>query len=219
MRVLHIPCYSMADPLPALEEHVGELDGYSSIGLVGTAQHLNRLDDIKSFLESGGKRVEVGGQVLGCRQDNALNLDVECILYVGSGRFHPLGIALKTDRQVFILNPLSGVLDRISEEEKKKVLGRRKAALKRALESNVFGILVSTKSGQYDLDKALELRKKLKYTGREAYLIAGDELTPPNLLSFKVDCMVNTACPRIREDEYHRPVVNAADLEEFLRYM
>jgi 2-(3-amino-3-carboxypropyl)histidine synthase len=219
MRVLHIPCYSRADPLPALREHIGRLQPYGSVGLVATAQHLNRLDDVREFLESMGKKVEAGGQILGCRQENALKLDAECYLYIGSGRFHPLGVALKTDKPVFILNPLSGVLDQVTEAEKRKWLGRRKGAMARALESNTFGIMVSTKDGQYSMKKAMEIKKKLKAKGREAFIFAADELSPNNLLPFRVDCWVNTACPRIEGDEYNRPVVNAEELDRILPYL
>ncbi len=216
MRVIHIPCYSLADPLPALREHLKLLEPYGSVGLVATAQHLNRLDDVKAFLEAAGKRVMVGGQVLGCRQDNAVGLDADCILYVGSGRFHPLGIAYRTEKPVFMLNPLSGVLDRITDEEKRRWLGRRRGALMRALDSKTFGIMVSTKDGQYDMEKAMELKAKLEARGKEAFIFAAEELSPGNLLAFRVDVWVNTACPRMAADEYDRPIVNAKELEAML---
>lgn len=219
MKVLHVPCYSHCDPLPVLEEHISELERYESIGLVTTSQHLNRLDAVKAYLQSKGKRVEVGGQILGCRHENALKLDVECLLYVGSGRFHPLGVAARTDKPIYVLNPLSEVLDRIGDDEKRVWLGRRKAAVKRALESSTYGIIVSTKEGQFDIDVALKLKESLESKGRRAFIFAGDELTPNNLLPFKVDCFVNTACPRLSGDEYHRSVVNAEELEDFLNYL
>jgi 2-(3-amino-3-carboxypropyl)histidine synthase len=160
----------------------------------------------------------VGGQILGCRQDNALKLDVDCFLYIGSGRFHPLGVALKTDKPVYILNPLSGVLDSITPDEKKRWLGKRKGAISRAMESRTFGLMVSTKDGQFNIKKAMELKKRLKEKGKEAVIFAADELSPNNLLPFKVDCWVNTACPRIAGDEYNRPVINADELAEILEY-
>ncbi|MBD3388561.1 MAG: hypothetical protein GF416_05785 [Candidatus Altiarchaeales archaeon] len=219
MKVLHIPCRSLSNPIPVLEECYGILEAYPSIGLVTTAQHLHQLGEVKDYLESKGKRVEVGGQILGCRQDAALKLDVDCILYMGSGRFHPLGVALKTEKQVYMLNPLSGVLDAITDEEKGRWLGKRKAAVKRAMESKSFGVMVSTKGGQYSLDRALELSGKLRSKGKEAFIFAGDEITPNNMLPFNVDCLVNTACPRIVGDDYHRPVLNPDDLQVFLKYL
>jgi 2-(3-amino-3-carboxypropyl)histidine synthase len=213
MRVLHIPCYSLSDPLPILADGLGILKEHSSAVVVGTAQHLNRLQDIADYLRSKGMKADVGGQVLGCFQDSALGLDADCILYVGSGRFHPLGIAFKCDKPVYMLNPLSGVLDRITDEEKRRWLGRRKGAISRALNSQTFGIMVSTKDGQFDLKGALKLKARLEDAGKEAFIFAAEELSPSNLLPFRVDCWINTACPRIAGDEYHRPVINADDIE------
>jgi 2-(3-amino-3-carboxypropyl)histidine synthase len=79
--------------------------------------------------------------------------------------------------------------------------------------------MVSTKDGQFNLGKALELKDRLESKNREALIFAGDELTPNNLLPFRVDCWVNTACPRLVEDKYHRPVVNSEELEEFINYL
>jgi 2-(3-amino-3-carboxypropyl)histidine synthase len=219
MRFLHIPSYSLSDPLPTLREHLRELEPYESIGLVATAQHLNRIDEVARFLKANGKNVSIGGQILGCRHDAALKLDVDCFLYIGSGRFHPLGLAMKTDKPVYILNPLSNILDKITHEEKKRWLGKRKGAISRAIESETFGIMVSTKDGQFSLKKALEMKKKLKERGKHAYIFAADELSPNNLLPFKVDCWVNTACPRIAGDEYNRPVVNPDELSELMAYI
>jgi len=219
MKIIHIPCFSSADPVPSLREHYRQVEGYASFGLVATVQHLNKLDDIKVFLESKGKKVEVGGQILGCRQDNALKLKVDCILYVGSGRFHPLGVAFKTDKPVYVLNPLSGELDRITDDEKRRWLGKRKGAVSRALNSETFGIMVSTKDGQFNLKKALEIKKLLKTKNKKAFIFAAEELSPPNLLPFKVDCWINTACPRIEGDEYNRPVLNAQEFLEIMKYI
>ncbi|MFH0862577.1 MAG: diphthamide synthesis protein [Candidatus Altiarchaeota archaeon] len=216
MKIVHVPCYSTADPIPVLEENMEVLESYAFIGIVGTAQHLNMLDQLKACLEARGKKASVGGQILGCRQENALKLDVDCFIYVGSGRFHPLGIALKTEKPVFILNPISGVLDRITDAEKRRWIGKRKGAIARALESKTFGIMVSTKDGQFDLKRAFVLKRRLEAKGKKACIFAAEELSPNNLIPFKVDCWVNTACPRIEGDEYNRPVVNAAELEALL---
>jgi 2-(3-amino-3-carboxypropyl)histidine synthase len=219
MKVLHVPCFSLADPIPTLRRRFRGLDKYKSFGLIATAQHLNKINYVRSFLDSKGKKVGIGGQVLGCNQDNALKLDVECILYIGSGRFHPLGIAFKTQKPVFILNPLSGELDRITEDEKRHWMGKRKGAVSRALNSQIYGIMVSTKDGQYNLKKAQVIKDLLEDKNKRAIIFAAEELSPPNLLPFKVDCWINTACPRIEGDEYNRPVINAQDIEEIIKYI
>jgi 2-(3-amino-3-carboxypropyl)histidine synthase len=215
MRVIHIPCYSLSDPIPVLEEQISELKPYSSICLLATAQHLNRIKDARRFLESKGKTVEVGGQILGCRRDKALALQdkVDCFLYIGSGRFHPIGLALEAGKPVFILNPLSQVLDKVADEEKELWLKKREKRLRKAAAAKSFGVLVSIKEGQFNLGEAFKLKKRLESRGFRAYLFAGDELSPENLLPFTVDCWVNTACPRLVDDEYGKPVLNAGDLD------
>ncbi|MFH1403319.1 MAG: diphthamide synthesis protein [Candidatus Altiarchaeota archaeon] len=216
MKTLHVPCYSLSDPLPLLRENMGVLGDYPSIGIVSTAQHLDRIPAVRELLESNGKQVFDAGQILGCRRDNARGLysTVDCFLYVGSGRFHPLGIAIESDRPVFILNPLSGVMDEVSGEEKRRWLKRRKTRFGRAAGARVFGVLVSTKDGQFNIARAFEVTGMLKSRGFKAFIFSGDELTPNSLLPFPVDCWVNTACTRLVDDEFDKPVVNPDELKE-----
>jgi 2-(3-amino-3-carboxypropyl)histidine synthase len=216
MKVLHIPCYSRKDPLPTLQKNLDKLSDYESITLTATAQHMDRLDDIIKTLEENGKIVYNAGQVLGCRQEDVLESDTDCILYVGSGRFHPLGIALKTEKPVYMLNPLSEVVDIISDDEKTKWIRKRKGAIMRALEAYTYGIMVSTKDGQMRFSKALEIAEKIRRRGKKAFIFAADELNPPNLLPFKVDVWINTACPRLSQDIFQRPVIESDELIDFI---
>jgi 2-(3-amino-3-carboxypropyl)histidine synthase len=45
-----------------------------------------------------------------------------------------------------------------------------------------------------------------------------EEITEANLLGFKVDAFVNTACPRLAEDFIHfkKPVISAMEFEVVL---
>lgn len=214
MNVLHVPCYSTADPLPVLEKHIGELREYSSLSLCTTAQHLNRLDEVKEYLEGEGFRVSVGGQVLGC--DVHGDIESDAVLYIGSGRFHPLALARTTEKPVYVLNPLSQVFEQVSVDEKKKWDKRRKGRLAKAVAARTFGILVSTKTGQCNIDKALSVKRTLEGQEKRAYIVAGDELTPANVLPFQVDCWVNTACPRMVDDDYETSVINTDDFDDIV---
>jgi len=215
MKLLHVPCYLKKSVLPVLERYFSVLDEYNRIGLVSTAQHLSQLAEVRAFLESKGKKVFVGGQVLGCNQKNALEIEkkVDAFLYIGSGLFHPIGILVKTEKPVVMLNPYSGVLDRLPEGERERWLRRRKGRLAKFVEAQSYGILVSTKTGQFNLKKAFEVRERLNSEGKQAFLFAGEELNPGNLLPFRVDCWVNTACPRLIDDSFDKPVVNAKELD------
>lgn len=219
METLHIPCFSEVNPVPFIIKNIPKLAGYKRIGLVSTIQHLNRLEEIADALIENDFEVEIGGQVLGCQQHNALKLDVDAILFIGSGRFHPLGIAKKTDKPVYILNPLSEVFDIILPLDAVEMSKKRKAALINSLSKEVFGIMISTKYGQMQLDEAFVLKEKLEAKGRRAYLIAADELSPNNILPIQVEALINTACPRIADDKYHVPVINSEFMFEAIEMM
>lgn len=215
---IFIPCYSKRSAIPAVREALKRLETYSRIGLITAAQHLNRLGEIKEFLEHHGKEVVVGGQILGCDQRAAKNIEgeVDCFLYVGSGRFHPLGVSLLTDKAVIIANPYSNSADEISLEEKNRWGKKKRGRISRALDAEIFGILISTKTGQFNLTGAIELKERLEKLGKKAFLFAGDEISPDNILPFKVDAWINTACPRIVDDHFKKPILNPDELDLIL---
>jgi 2-(3-amino-3-carboxypropyl)histidine synthase len=218
MKILHIPCYSDRNPISAVKKALKKLEGYNSIGLITTAQHLNRVDDITLFLEKSGKKVIVGGQILGCNQKAAeiIEKKVDAFLYVGSGIFHPQGVAAKTEKPVIIANPYSGEVSEITDDEKGRILRKRKGAVARALEARKFGILISPKDGQFRGNEAIELKAKIEKSGRKAFLFVGNEINPDNVLGFDVDAWINTACPRISDDHFSKPVLNPEEVEYIL---
>lgn len=215
METLFVPCEYKADIIPVLKKILSMIGNYKRIGLVTTAQHLSQLDKAGEFLGNSGKDVVVGGQVLGCNQEAATAIEdkVDAFLYIGSGRFHPLGISLKTEKPVFVANPYSNSVDEISEEERERWLKKKKGRIARSLSAEKFGILVSTKEGQFNLPAALSIQKKLEAKGKKAILFAGSELSPDRLLGYDIGCWVNTACPRLVDDEFDKAVLNPDELE------
>lgn len=215
MRVIHIRCACDADPLQVLSKHFQKIDPQKAYVVVATAQHLHTIGDAVDFLKSKGIKARAGGQVLGCDQQSAFG-DEDAVIYIGSGRFHPLGIAKATGKKILIVNPISGTFDFFGEKDIKRISGKRKAAIAAALSSERFGIMLSSKKGQKRIEKAIMLRDLLESNGKRAWIFAASELSPPNLLPFKVDVLVNTACPRICEDIFHVPVISSKDLEDAL---
>ena len=72
-----------------------------------------------------------------------------------------------------------------------------------------IGIIVSTKSGQNLLPRALRFQKNC---GKKAYIFLCNNVN--NLEDFQdIQCWVNTACVRILEDDFHVPMVNIRDVE------
>jgi 2-(3-amino-3-carboxypropyl)histidine synthase len=210
-----------------LSRALKELKGFRRIGLVTTVQHIGQLADIKKFLESRGKKVSVGkhggrakynGQILGCDLGSIKSIEnrVDCFLYFGGGMFHPLGGALATEKPLLAADPFTGRIMWM-EEERKRELGRRRGALLAAIGARRFGVICSTKPGQFNFKKALSIKKMLEAHGRTAQILICNELNYDSLNNFlEVDCFVNTACPRIAEDydRLRKPILGVDEIKK-----
>ncbi|MCS7131237.1 MAG: 2-(3-amino-3-carboxypropyl)histidine synthase subunit, partial [Hadesarchaea archaeon] len=164
-----------------------------------------RSHGLKPLVGSPGWRAKYPGQILGCDFDCVRSVagDVDGFLYVGTGRFHPLGISLSTNKQVVAINPIvkrSGRFD----IDLKDFLRRRKAMIARATACERFGVVVSTKPGQARFKLASTLLCGLRRAGFSAYLLVVDEVRPESLADFELDAFVCVACPRIPIDDAER---------------
>jgi len=196
------------------------------VGLLTTTQFRTWLGAIKERLEAKGHEVRIGepdrrvayaGQVLGCDYHTATVLagDVDAYLYIGTGEFHPLGVAVLVDKPVVLADPERGTA-RTLGDLKDRVLRQRHAAIARAQDAKVFGILVSKKIGQLRMDLARDLKALAERHGRQASLFLMDLISPEHLEGYRVDAWVNTACPRIAiEDvlQYKQPILTPQEFE------
>ncbi len=220
---VYVPCFSDVDIIPALEKAVKYLP--KSVSLATTVQYANKIPKAKEWLESRGVKVflskgtgmEYAGQVLGCNFSAVTGHNSEAILYIGSGRFHPLGAAYYTKKKVISLDPGTGIVQEILPEDADK---EKYARISKAYEARTFGIVVSTKPGQKNWQHAEKTARLLKEHEREAFLLAGDMITPEILDYLPFDAFVITACPRIVIDDwknYKKPVLLPAEAEELLK--
>ena len=185
------------------------------IGLITNIQHMKILSDVKKQLESKGKKAVIGGQVLGCWYVNAekINDEIDVYLFVGSGKFHPLGI---NNKKIYNLDLERTAIEDITNEIKKleKV---RYGRIMKAKDAKSFAILVTSKTGQHMLlSSAEDLKKKIEEKGKKAFILSMDEITNERLMGIKCDAFINTACPRIADAHWDKPFVNAQDLEMVL---
>lgn len=208
-KVFFIEARSNVDIKPVVKKSISELKG-QKIGLITTVQHVHKLPEACSILEAKGKkcviengdsRLAYAGQVLGCNFSAARAEICDEYLYIGSGDFHPLGVALSTKKRVLVADPFSG---EVREVDPSRILRQRSAVIAKSLDAEVFGIIVSSKNGQERMNLASSLKNLAKKHGKEAHLILIDLVTPDQLLQFKVDAFVNTACPRLAIDEVGR---------------
>ena len=196
------------------------------VGLLTTTQFRHWLPAIQEHLESKGHVVRIGepdrrvayaGQLLGCDYHTATIVegDVDGYLYVGTGDFHPLGVAILIDKPVIIADPERGTA-RDLREVRDRVLRQRHAAIARARDATTFGIIVSKKIGQARMEMAGELKALAEKHGRQANLFLMDLVAPDLLEGYRVDAWVNTACPRIAiEDilQYKQPMLTPQEFE------
>ena len=189
------------------------------LGLVASVQHLDLVAPFVAALErrsftvrigTGDRRLAYPAQALGCNYTGAeaIAADVEAYLFLGTGRFHPIGLAFAVDRPVWSLDPLRNELE--LPIDRAELVGRRLLAVASARDAHRWGILVSTFAGQYRLATARALEERARARGRDAELLFFDRLDPRDLEGRAFDAYVNTACPRIALDDganYPRPVL------------
>ncbi|MDE1797952.1 MAG: diphthamide biosynthesis enzyme Dph2 [Candidatus Micrarchaeota archaeon] len=222
--------------LSVFDQALPLLAPYRRIALVTTVSHIHQLPDMRKILEKVGHEVLTSkgglaileGQVLGCDSSAAdkLSGQADAIVYFGGGEFHPLGIGsfgggaksgspapLKPTlavspyaRSAYWLNP--------HIEKKRK---QERGMLIAASQAQRVGILVSLKSGQYNLRTAEATKKRLESYGRTASILVTGEVDFHAVQDFNAfDAYVTTACPRLVDDAERlgKPVVNVAQLPE-----
>jgi len=206
-KIIYVPLFSNVDVFPimeqAAEEELRPAEEDADVGLVTTAQHMNQFEEMREWLEArgyevhtrrGDERLTHEGQVLGCNYASA-DVDADQILYVGGGKFHPLGLAMEhPEKNVVIADPVNNAVHLADTE---KFMKQRYASVHKAMDADNWGVIFCTKIGQGRWDQATEIVEN----NDDAYLITMDEVTPDRLTNFGMDAYVNTGCPRITTDD------------------
>lgn len=202
-KMMYVPLFSNVEVLPIMNKSLEEFTTDEPVGLVTTAQHMNKFEDMKDFLRDNGfevttrkgaDRLTHEGQVLGCNYASA-DIESDQVLYVGGGEFHPLGLAMsQPEKKVVIADPVN---NNVKIADPDKFIKQRYATIYNAMDAETFGVIYCTKIGQGRMDTA----KEIVENNSDAFLITLDEITPDRLQQFGVDAYVNTGCPRITTDD------------------
>mgnify|MGYP001589661799 CR=1 FL=1 len=201
MKVIYIPAKVKH---AGIKELMHKVQIKEKFAIVTTIQFL---DEVQELEKEGYK---VLGQILGCNTTATKSADVDAYLYIGTGKFHPLNLAFTSKKPVYILDPLTQGFTRITPEEVERFEKRKKGMLLKYYAADKIGIIVSTKSGQNLLNRALRFKKNC---GKKAYIFMCNNVK--NLEDFQdIQCWVNTACVRILEDDFAVPMVNIRDVEQ-----
>lgn len=195
-----------------VKEVVKQVKFDGKLGLVTTVQHLHKLKEVQELFPNS----IIAGQILGCDVSNALKIkdQVDAFLYIGSGNFHPIEIAMQINKRVLTADPFTGKVEEITEEQITKRKNQVKAAYTKFLASDKIGILVSTKEGQCGMAAANKLKEK--YNEKQCFIFTFETLDFSELENFTdIECWVNTACPRMAVEDYekfNKPVINVKEL-------
>jgi 2-(3-amino-3-carboxypropyl)histidine synthase len=169
--------YKIDFDIRILENALPFLKG-QSVGLVTTVQHIHLVPALEKFLHEkritvivseGSGRTPNRGQVLGCNFAAAKATGADDVLFVGTGLFHPVGIAIATNSRVIALDPCTGDTREVNGDT---LLRRRFALIEKTRNAKTIGIIVSTKHGQ----QRMELAQRLVKLSPEAVIVTMREV-------------------------------------------
>lgn len=189
------------------------------LGVVASVQHLDLVEPLRAALGRRGYTTLVGNgdhrlfypaQALGCNYTGAESIanEVDAFLFLGTGQFHPIGLAFAVDRPVHALDPLRAELEPPIDRE--ALIRKRQLVVAGTRDARRWGILVSTFAGQNRSPTALALQERARARGWDAEILLFDRLDGRDLEGRAFDAYVNTACPRIALDDgasYAKPVL------------
>lgn len=130
---------------------------------------------------------------LGCSKIQSPK-NVQAILLIGDGKFHAVSLAIEAHIPIYIMN--NNDFNQISKQDVQNLEKKQKASYVKFLNANKIGILVSTKPGQENLEKAIRFKKQ--QVKKKLYLFLGNEINSSEFENFpQIQSWVNTACPRL----------------------
>ncbi|MEM4368385.1 MAG: diphthamide biosynthesis enzyme Dph2 [Candidatus Anstonellales archaeon] len=203
-----------------------------SVIILTTVQHSHQINYMKEKLSQLNCKVfsDVGyfaieeGQILGC---DCLSVEkilskqkIDIILYIGSGTFHIKALAYTNNEKLFdeieiySYDPFDNKLEKRNEEIK-RLYKKRLLAIAQFVHAKNIGIVISTKVGQFYLNQAKLAKKRLNKLGKNCFYLIADELYDHVVKNvYGLDGILNTACPRIVDDQekFGLPIINYKDL-------
>ena len=182
------------------------IDLFASVQFADITNFLKELKKLNIKVNmTKAKRTDKPLQILGCDcyPDSFKDeLDSDMILYLGDGMFHPKALILAVDKPITIFDPISDHVKVVSRNDMEKEFMIKKRNLKKYLDAERIGILVTIKPGQQYFIAAKKLKEQLEQKGKKAYIFIDDTLNPSHYENYPfIQCWVNTACPRIGTDD------------------
>ncbi len=173
------------------------------VALYSTLQFMDQRDEIGMMLEEigaetvmreGDGRIRYPGQVLGCNYSCRTRADEH--LFVGTGKFHPMGLSMSLKKAIHHLDPCLGTHE-TTGDMLERTMRKRFAAITLSEDAGPKALLVSKKGGQNRLSLAKEVKSKCD----GCVVVHMDEITPDMVDSLGFRVAINTACPRLALDD------------------
>ncbi|HZY70042.1 MAG TPA: diphthamide biosynthesis enzyme Dph2 [Thermoplasmata archaeon] len=233
----HSPIPNVAVPMPTyfveMRSSAGDVERLADLaagselprrlGLVASVQHLGLVEPFTEALarrgftvavERGDLRLAHAAQALGCNYTGAEAVAgrVDAFLFLGTGRFHPIGLAFAVDRPVHALDPVRGELE--PPVDRGALIRKRQLLVASCRDAQRWGLLVSSFVGQDRSGMARSLQRRAEAHGRTAEILVFGRLDPNDLIGRDLDAYVCTACPRIALDDtdlYPKPVLTGPE--------
>lgn len=224
--VVYIEAFMDFNVEELIEKVLPFIKTWKNIGITTTIQHTHILKDVAMILKTAGytplipmgsEKISFPGQVLGCDYSNAASISdkVDGYLFIGAGRFHPLGLTMTTGKPIIMANPYKMDVEPLSESTIMQVAMKRMASITAAKKASLYGILVSMKPGQYRITQAQDLLKKLENQNKKGYIIFLNEVGTIQLNNFtEPEAFIVTACPRLAIDgipDVERPLITVRE--------
>jgi len=202
MKTLFIPVYSKLEIDKSKILQISK-NLPKKIAICYSVQYKKQALEIKKIL-SKKHNITDFLQVLGCSKTK---ISADVVLLISDGKFHAISLAYSTNLPVYIYN--INKLEKISEKEIQLFQQRKKSSYVKFLNAKKIGILVSTKPGQQNLKKAIELKNKLK--DKESFIFLCNNIDTSQFENFpEIQSWINTACPRL--DMNDARIVNIGEL-------
>jgi len=213
-------------------DHIKD-NNYSTIALYASVQFAGNLDIVKKQFEdlnitiitSQPDRTHVPSQLLGCdtyRGSLKLNeeqLDsLDCYLYIGDGKFHPLALVYAQKdatsiTPILVNDPMQKKLTLMGIDDVRALLKKYKGSLLKFFTSVTIGVIHTINPGQEQFMASKILEKA--YPDKKFYHFIDNVVSFDQLENFNfIDVWVNTTCPRVGfddQDKFRKGVINLTD--------
>ncbi len=198
--------------------------GWKQVGLVATIQHVKTLEKLENYLiKNKFKPFRLdNGQILGCNVHNIQKGKdkFDGVVSIHAGFFHTHGILLNMNTPLIQLNPYTETITNYDQEDRKQALQRRFILLTNVKKAQKWGIIGSSKLGQFNTRIIDKINAILDTQKKETVTVIAENINPLSIDNFQwIDAWVVTACPRIAIDDKIRFLKPVVTFREFLYLM